>query len=54
MSPMRDSKGEARRRLEHLLESRPPRAKSMVVTVFGDAILPHGGSVWVGSLRRVG
>jgi len=51
---MRGSIGEARRRLEHLLESRPSRARSLVVTVFGDSILPHGGSVWVGSLRRVG
>lgn len=26
------------------------RAKSLLVTVYGDAILPHGGSVWLGSL----
>jgi phenylacetic acid degradation operon negative regulatory protein len=26
------------------------RAKSLIVTVFGDAILPHGGTVWLGSL----
>jgi phenylacetic acid degradation operon negative regulatory protein len=26
------------------------RAKSLIVTVYGDAILPHGGSVWLGSL----
>lgn len=26
------------------------RAKSLIVTVFGDAIAPHGGSVWLGSL----
>ena len=50
---MRESRGEARRWLEHLLETRPPRAKSLVVTVFGDSVLPHGGSVWVGSLIRL-
>ncbi len=45
--------GEAARHLEHLLETRPPRAKSLVVTVFGDSILPHGGTIWVGSLIRL-
>jgi phenylacetic acid degradation operon negative regulatory protein len=53
MSPMREPKREARRHLEHLLATRPPRAKSLVVTVFGDSILPHGGTVWVGSLIRL-
>lgn len=28
----------------------PPRAKSLVMTLFGDAITPHGGEVWLGSL----
>lgn len=28
----------------------PLRAKSVVMTVFGDAITPRGGSVWLGSL----
>ncbi|MBC7415345.1 MAG: phenylacetic acid degradation operon negative regulatory protein PaaX [Herminiimonas sp.] len=28
----------------------PPRAKSLLVTLFGDAINPHGGKVWLGSL----
>lgn len=32
------------------LASDPPRSKSLVVTVFGDAIVPHGGTVWLGSL----
>lgn len=27
-----------------------PRAKSLVMTLFGDAIAPHGGKVWLGSL----
>ncbi|SDG25127.1 MULTISPECIES: PaaX family transcriptional regulator C-terminal domain-containing protein [unclassified Duganella] len=32
------------------LASDPPRSKSLLVTIFGDAILPHGGMVWLGSL----
>ena len=31
---------------------RPMRAGSLVVTVFGDAIAPHGGTVWLGSLIK--
>ena len=38
---------------DHLLESSPPRAKSLVMTLFGDAILPHGGALWLGSLIRL-
>lgn len=36
-----------------LLETNPPRAKSLVMTLFGDAILPHGGALWLGSLIRL-
>jgi phenylacetic acid degradation operon negative regulatory protein len=36
--------------IEHFLGTDPPRAKSLVMTVFGDAIAPHGGAVWLGSL----
>ncbi|WP_308495548.1 PaaX family transcriptional regulator [Duganella guangzhouensis] len=32
------------------MTSDPPRSKSLVVTIFGDAIVPHGGMVWLGSL----
>ena len=38
---------------DRLLESSPPRAKSLVMTLFGDAILPHGGALWLGSLIRL-
>src|SRR3974377_826359 len=27
--------------------------KSLIVTLFGDAILPHGGSIWLGSLAAL-
>ncbi|HAT32051.1 MAG TPA: phenylacetic acid degradation operon negative regulatory protein PaaX [Janthinobacterium sp.] len=36
--------------ISHFLESDPPRSKSLVMTIFGDAIVPHGGSIWLGSL----
>ncbi len=32
------------------LKQDPPRAKSLVMTVFGDAITPYGGAAWLGSL----
>jgi phenylacetic acid degradation operon negative regulatory protein len=32
------------------LSTDPPRAKSLVMTVFGDTIAAHGGTVWLGSL----
>ncbi|MES2351442.1 MAG: phenylacetic acid degradation operon negative regulatory protein PaaX [Pseudomonadota bacterium] len=36
--------------IANFLASDPPRSKSLVVTIFGDAIVPHGGMVWLGSL----
>ena len=36
--------------IAHFLANDPPRSKSLVVTIFGDAIVPHGGLVWLGSL----
>src|SRR5690606_9792996 len=36
--------------LQTLLEQRPPRAKSLCVTLLGDAIEPHGGSIWLSDL----
>ncbi|WP_308621985.1 hypothetical protein [Massilia sp. Se16.2.3] len=34
----------------HFLSLEPPRSKSLVMTVMGDAIAPHGGAAWLGSL----
>jgi phenylacetic acid degradation operon negative regulatory protein len=31
--------------IQRTLSNDPPRAKSLVITVFGDAIRPHGGSI---------
>jgi phenylacetic acid degradation operon negative regulatory protein len=36
--------------LESVLQADPPRAKSLVMTIFGDAIVPHGARLWLGSL----
>jgi phenylacetic acid degradation operon negative regulatory protein len=36
--------------IAHFLASEPPRSKSLVMTIFGDSIAPHGGTVWLGSL----
>jgi phenylacetic acid degradation operon negative regulatory protein len=35
------------------LGAAPPRAKSLVVTVWGDALAPHGGEVWLSGLIRL-
>jgi phenylacetic acid degradation operon negative regulatory protein len=36
--------------INHFLGTNPPRSKSLVMTIFGDAIAPHGGRLWLGSL----
>jgi phenylacetic acid degradation operon negative regulatory protein len=45
------------RRLRQIAGALPrrvrPRAKSLIMTVWGDAIAPHGGGVWLGSLIRL-
>ena len=36
-----------------MISTLKPRAKSLIVTVFGDAILPHGGTAWLSDLIRL-
>ncbi|MFC0254284.1 phenylacetic acid degradation operon negative regulatory protein PaaX [Massilia consociata] len=36
--------------IDHFLTIDPPRHKSLVMTVCGDAIAPHGGAFWLGSM----
>ncbi len=36
-----------------MLTELKPRAKSLIVTVYGDAILPHGGTAWLSDLIRL-
>jgi phenylacetic acid degradation operon negative regulatory protein len=35
---------------QRFLQNDPPRAKSVIVTIFGDSIAPHGSVVWLGGL----
>lgn len=35
---------------QNYLDKHPPRTKSLVMTLFGDVIRPHGGALWLGSL----
>lgn len=35
------------------LASRPPRARSLIATVWGDALAPHGGEIWLSTLFRL-
>ncbi|MEO0997005.1 MAG: phenylacetic acid degradation operon negative regulatory protein PaaX [Pseudomonadota bacterium] len=39
-----------RRLVAEVAAETPVRTGSLIVTLFGDAIAPHGGSVWLGSL----
>jgi phenylacetic acid degradation operon negative regulatory protein len=36
--------------IARFLSTDPPRSKSLVMTIFGDAIAPHGARLWLGSL----
>lgn len=35
--------------IENFLRERPVRANSLIITIYGDSIAPHGGSIWLGS-----
>jgi len=37
-------------RIVNQLKSEPSRTGSLIITLFGDAIVPRGGSVWLGAL----
>ena len=41
------------RLIEEFASRRPVRANSLLVTIFGDSICPHGGTVWLGSLIKL-
>jgi phenylacetic acid degradation operon negative regulatory protein len=38
---------------QRTLKADPPRARSLIVTVWGDALAPHGGTVWLAGLIRL-
>lgn len=39
--------------IEDFLRERPMRANSLIITIYGDAISSHGGSVWLGSFIKL-
>jgi len=39
--------------LDRFHAARPVRASSLIVTLYGDAIVPRGGSLWLGSLAAI-
>jgi len=39
--------------LAGMIAGNPPRSRSLIVSVYGDAILPHGGEIWLGGLMRL-
>ncbi|MCF8197819.1 MAG: phenylacetic acid degradation operon negative regulatory protein PaaX [Sulfuritalea sp.] len=39
--------------INDFLEQHPTRANSLIITVYGDFIAPHGGTVWLGSFIRL-
>lgn len=47
----------AKNQLDHLISDfrnkRPLRAGSLIITIYGDAIVPRGGTVWLGSLMKL-
>lgn len=38
--------------LQSLLEEISPKAKSLIITFFGDTVFPYGGTIWLGSLVK--
>ncbi len=39
--------------IKDFLRDRPVRANSLIITIYGDSIAPHGGSVWLGSFIKL-
>jgi phenylacetic acid degradation operon negative regulatory protein len=39
--------------IEKFLDQHPARANSLIITIYGDFIAPHGGTVWLGSFIRL-
>src|SRR5437763_16958420 len=39
--------------LDRFHASRPLRAWSLIITLYGDSIVPRGGSLWLGSLTQI-
>jgi len=39
--------------IKEFLHQHPTRANSLIITIYGDFIAPHGGTVWLGSFIRL-
>ena len=39
--------------IHNFQQKRPLRAGSLIITLYGDAIVPRGGTVWLGSLMAL-
>ena len=39
--------------IKDFLDQHPTRANSLIITIYGDFIAPHGGTVWLGSFIRL-
>jgi len=39
--------------VKNFQKKRPLRAGSLIITIYGDAIVPRGGNVWLGSLMKL-
>lgn len=39
--------------VSRLLKRLKPKAKSVIITVYGDSVMHHGGNAWLGSLIRL-
>lgn len=39
--------------IEQFVQTSPIHANSLIVTIYGDTICPHGGSIWLGSLIKL-
>jgi len=46
------SENEVDEYLKSLLEEISPKAKSLIITFFGDTVFPYGGTIWLGSLVK--
>lgn len=38
--------------LKELINETAPKAKSLIITFFGDSVFPYGGTIWLGSLIK--
>ena len=52
-SPPAEATAPFARWIRRELASETPRVPSLLITVFGDALVPHGGAAWLATLIRL-